>query len=563
MTDDRRYLPAGRAVKVRGLELDQFFTYAGTRLAIPDHLTVLTGPNGAGKSACYEAVVWALTGELVRGSKVRTGRVKLQFDHLGEGYTIKRTRTERGQQVEFWSGPEGSIVNLTGQTATDTQKRIDQLVGRFDRLVAGSIFARDFLSRFGACTDKERKALLEEQLGLQQFDRALKLARDRERACSEQAARADQEVAACGRHVQTWQEERIRAAAREGKDIAQLQIELEALSGQYRESKERDEPLTRREEQARRQAEQAGQQVGQTTERLALAKRQVQQAGANLQAARQACQSCGRPFDAESILHANQAGQQLLGQAEQQAGQAGKDWAAAKLEQALAAEGWDELREQVAAGQRLRHTLKERHQAVKVQLEEARRHQDEQARLDLRVQAAAQDLEDARAKLLAKQQEVVGLQVAVACFGLRGARTILLGRVLDQIGREANLVLASLSPTIRVQLAMTEQDQVQVKVQGAGDGDYRGCSGGERVRIDVALMLGLAAQQGGSGLLVFDEVFDALDQEGVERVAQYLNQLAETRQVLVISHLEDLVARFPRAHHLRARMGDFSQLEPA
>lgn len=79
---------------------------------------------------------------------------------------------------------------------------------------------------------------------------------------------------------------------------------------------------------------------------------------------------------------------------------------------------------------------------------------------------------------------------------------------------------------------------------GGGQG-YAACSTGQRRRIDVALLLGLAVLAEGSlGLksdLWFDEVLDGLDAEGVARVLDVVVDLARDRKVVLISHNAELL----------------------
>jgi DNA repair exonuclease SbcCD ATPase subunit len=84
-----------------------------------------------------------------------------------------------------------------------------------------------------------------------------------------------------------------------------------------------------------------------------------------------------------------------------------------------------------------------------------------------------------------------------------------------------------------------------VQVIGAGGGQYKGASRGERGLVDLALLMGLGDLQGSPGLVWFDEVFDSLDEDNVDRVAAYLKTLSRDRQVVVVSHADALKARFP------------------
>jgi len=104
-------------------------------------------------------------------------------------------------------------------------------------------------------------------------------------------------------------------------------------------------------------------------------------------------------------------------------------------------------------------------------------------------------------------------------------------------------------------------DSISIKVSGVGGGrGYKAASGGERRRIDAALLLALAEVSSAAagqapGTLWMDEVFDALDEEGVDAVSDVLAELAEERAVVLITHSSVLASRVPAALRLRAQDG--------
>jgi DNA repair exonuclease SbcCD ATPase subunit len=81
-----------------------------------------------------------------------------------------------------------------------------------------------------------------------------------------------------------------------------------------------------------------------------------------------------------------------------------------------------------------------------------------------------------------------------------------------------------------------------------GDGrlrPYEALSGGQRRRVDIALLLSLSQLSPSAGTLYFDEAFDTLDKQGIDAVCELLADFGEERCVVVISHNEDLAARLP------------------
>ena len=148
-------------------------------------------------------------------------------------------------------------------------------------------------------------------------------------------------------------------------------------------------------------------------------------------------------------------------------------------------------------------------------------------------------------------------------------RAQVLGKALGGIEAVANRWLAEIAgPGFSLELRpYTEKktggvnDKISLEVHGAGGGyGYRASSGGERRRIDVALLLALAevasaALGDETGTLWFDEVFDTLDADGVEAVGRTLEELAAERVVVVISHSQTLAAELRPALRLLADEG--------
>lgn len=77
---------------------------------------------------------------------------------------------------------------------------------------------------------------------------------------------------------------------------------------------------------------------------------------------------------------------------------------------------------------------------------------------------------------------------------------------------------------------------------------YESLSGGEKRRVDIALMLGLnkwvsehfGLKQGLLGFIVLDETFSFLDDSAEESIGSLLHQEGFSRAIFVISHTDEL-----------------------
>jgi DNA repair exonuclease SbcCD ATPase subunit len=196
---------------------------------------------------------------------------------------------------------------------------------------------------------------------------------------------------------------------------------------------------------------------------------------------------------------------------------------------------------------------------------------------------------EANAELLrGAQAKLKVLSAAEAALGLRGARVQLLARMLSGLEAAANVWLARVASNsagteraaesahlavkgygqMRLHLKPYVEkktggiaDALSLEVEGAGGGfGYRAASQGERRRIDVALLLALAdvaaASHGVSpGTLFFDEVFDSLDDAGVDAVCEVLGGLARDRCVVVVTHSPGLANRVQAGTRIKVADG--------
>ena len=139
-------------------------------------------------------------------------------------------------------------------------------------------------------------------------------------------------------------------------------------------------------------------------------------------------------------------------------------------------------------------------------------------------------------------------------FGAKGIKGFLLETLLPEFNRSANdhlfaLSDGSLSMEVKAFTTLkkgTTAERMTVNViNEKGAEVYNGNSGGERRRIDLAILLALqelvskrATQSINFG--VYDEVLDALDTDGIARVVDHLKKLSVGRPTFVISHSADM-----------------------
>lgn len=569
---------------VTELRLRQFMLHKETVLALPTHgLTVVRGSNGSGKSSFIEAVGWALWGRTLRG----TPPWRVEKEDCGAVVTVasgdaaivvSRTRKRGAAKLVFEPGGEQYATATLAQTALNTR------IGEFDTWRRTHVFSSADAAVFSAATDAERKRLLEGLLGLGRFDIALKRCKEESSAATKELMRSRTQAAVLARDVSTALQELNAAQAKHDEaqsqctPVDELRKQLTAATADTEDATSEIDALRAAAasldaayEAADAACEAARAELEPARTRHALAQRDLTHARQAVADARAtACVTCGRDFDAatqQATLTAAVSAQRALDVEVTTEG-----LAVAGLEhthKAYQAEVLRVGRDCTATRRSIDNTasaLRQAEQAItrlNAAFSLAVQFDAVVASLadDAQKRSAALDASRSAAEVHAVAQRVLESTCAEfdACervLGLRGVRAAVLARALVGIERLANVYLSKLMPgaSLKLSSSTTQQsgavvDAISLDVTGPGGGHgYGAASGGERRRIDVALLLALAELAAGAsgvtaGTLWLDEVFDALDSDGIDSVCEVLFNVAKARPVVVITHVDALADR--------------------
>ncbi len=538
-----------RIVKV-GLE--NLCTYESFETEFPvEGLTVLVGPNGAGKSVLgVEALPWVLWGESVRDARpVPDGAAWVEIEDnddftslVTETCHVRRVRQGR-KTTTLDLHREGSEVQ-SGQTPTETQAKIDSLFGNWTRFAATRIFSKKLLARFSAATDKERKALLEGILGLTQFEDAYKIA-------LKDSAIQEKIVAEARVVLRVKTEDLDKAQAWVANLTGHPDFDLPVMEAALAEAEVYQQELRGKLEKVHAAHQNAiAADMGEQASLSALIRQVAQEeaaiaAGEKRKAAgasMKVCPTCLRGTEPEDIRHIVGHFEEMLAPVRQRLADLEGEKEVARQRLAEAREDSETLRQSANA---LRAELSDnegRIEGVREEVAQARTWKEESDRRRAAVDAAKLTHSDAADVLGLALVALQRAELAAGVLGPRGARVRLFSAALARLEVAANDYLARRFPLrfaisgTKTQASGKEVADVSLAVLGAGGGSYGGASDGEQVRLDVALILGLAEIAGDEGLIVFDEVFDALDEDGLEWVSDILQEMARERQVIVTTH---------------------------
>ena len=183
------------------------------------------------------------------------------------------------------------------------------------------------------------------------------------------------------------------------------------------------------------------------------------------------------------------------------------------------------------------------------------------------IKAAQQELRDADAEVVGKRTHAEMLEFWVEGFGNQGLKSFLIEAETPRINKSATRIAQRLlGPGARIQLHATRQlktrktTKEQLTIDAIIPGmtnNYAGASRAQKKRLDLALVLAfreVVASRAVNGFrqLFADEIFDGMDESGVEAAGDLLRELAQECPVAVISHhptIKKLAKNYVTVYH--------------
>lgn len=229
------------------LELQNFLPYKD-----PDpldfsglHVACLAGDNGAGKSSLLDAMTWALWGraraktdeELIRQGATEM-RVVFTFGLQGQVYQVirqKRAGKGKGSSLELQLQENGKWKGQSEATILQTQKKIIGLLKLdFDTFVNSAFIQQGKADEFTRKTPAQRKEVLADILGLDQWGVYEERAKKRIAELREKIVELEGEIAGYDRELNRRAEYEAALATATAK-LADVQSKLLAAESQWAE----------------------------------------------------------------------------------------------------------------------------------------------------------------------------------------------------------------------------------------------------------------------------------------------------------------------------------------
>ena len=181
--------------KLIKFEFDNMFSYGEDNVVDFTKLNGVVGlfaANASGKSSLLDALCFCLfdtstrtyTASSVLNNKKNSFKCKLLFEVNGQNYVVERIAKKQRNghvkvNVDFYTYDDtGEIISLNGDQRRTTNNNIKQVVGTFEDFILTTLSAQNANTVFIDKTQKERKELLAQFMGLGIFDRLYSLAND-------------------------------------------------------------------------------------------------------------------------------------------------------------------------------------------------------------------------------------------------------------------------------------------------------------------------------------------------------------------------------------------------
>jgi len=554
--------------------------------------------NGAGKSAVFEALIWDLFGKTFRGitgdevinrntRKKKECAVALSFSKNGKPFEIVRFRKLRnlGTGLKLFYNDK----DISKPTIPETQKELERILGfKYDTLVHSTYFGQA-LSHFSSLTDAQQKKILDDLLGLSVLPKCLARVRaglkeisHQEISNSAQVEILEQEIEASRDRIKELKETQKKQMKEQKQEKESLERLLKHKRKKHAEAEK--EMLEAKESHWLKEQEFLGEKKKFRLDATKLQNLSAQSVAKLKMLARQKsgiesekevlyCKvidgSC--PVDEkrrktelaeikkQKAKITNQkakldAALEILSQQEKELTKQEKELNKVAMGIQSEEKEVDSLANEVSVTeQKLGQIESETEQQTDIDklLDKERR----------RLRTKKGKIESLEENLKKRAKQKKRLEFWEEGFGNAGMKSYMLDDVAEFLNEKVNdftefLTDGEIRIAFQTQRRLKsgetrERFAIDIIGQG-GKTTYAASSGGEKRRIDVAILLALSELTSRHGnlpsLLILDEVFDSLDDVGIERVVRLLkSQLLNKRDsVFVITHSDVLAQHFDK-----------------
>lgn len=568
--------------------------------------------NGSGKTTIFiDAIQWCLFGITSRGYENddvihnrATRECYVQLIIMEKETVITVTRYRKHSEFKNSINVNVDGKDLSKPSTKETQEVINKLLGmNADTFINSVMFGGTPGYRFSALTDKQQKEVFDDALGIAQYAQAcdaarkeLHIAQNRYDACSKDYAHVHRAL-----EVEQHREKDLKRKERQfdkerQKRVLVIQKDMEIYD-------ERVDRLKRGMNKEDLDTGFLGQQIGEAEFyhdsmigvvskakfKLDLQRKQVTRLKAQLAKARKGeytCAECGSHVGKSTCVHIKERIKDAIIdelQLERDLVSAERDVKKSNKTLSKAKRALDQAVTHNEEYTRKRHKLqlaKKDAWRARDMYNEARKQRNPYGELLAKcirqIRQLETDVIEHKQKMEKTEKKIEQLEFWVSAYGTKGVRSYLIDTALPFLNERAEhyaTILTDGTATIEFRTQSKQKngaivDRFEVAVNNKyGASNYKGNSGGEKAKVDLCVGLALqdlvmSRSKTRLNVAFFDECFDRLDEAGVERAVNVLQEVAKEREsVFVVTHLEALKSYFPSTITVQKKRGATKLLE--
>lgn len=565
-------------VKFNLVELENFRCHENISIPLSSQgLVKIEGSNGAGKSSIFEGLLWILFGENIKkdsidsiisyGKNYAFGRVL--FDVNSESYAIERYRNhpENGNKVIVFTKDD----MLDFKNIADGNTHIEQILGIDKGLFQQTVYLTQYNAySFADDTDSGKKKFLDSLFDLSIFKETEEVLKKNLKELDTHLTLYDhcldtlnQKIESCKQRV-----EDLNNAA-EGINESELLSEKDNKEAEVKEYKSNIKELTEKVKGKEAEKKEAEDQLPEYENILNELEEELVEVASDSEIREKQrlvndkrCYVCYNKIDNEQIkkfkefIDTQHKNKEHNNEVRQHINEA-------QSQRRKLAEKVSQLNFEIKS---INDTIKREKEKLEKSEESLRRwseYVEQQSSKKERFTEQAKQQEELLVQLESKREteqpfneESVHdrqiLQIILNAFGKDGIRNDFFDKYISVLESEINQVLqvlfSQMGVPVRLELSTFSKRKSGDIVRkfscdfyrGKDKYDYKSFSGGERKRIDIAVVMAMqrVAELLGrfkTNILIFDEVFDQLDSEGIDTVINYLREYNKD-SIFMISH---------------------------
>lgn len=547
-------------------------------------LVLVCGENGAGKTSVFEALFWCLFGQTLKGGAEKSvvtlkqyrpldfkgTEVTLYYEIDGTAYNVTRTAGSKSTLSLYCNGEATDKLHKK-----DVQNQIIETLGVNADTFLASVLLGQRMSRFMEASASDKRDIFESMLGLEFVKRGKEAANQRyqELTAKIQARTLNnnntlERIATIRETIKRIEANNAEITAKvkeqrenHERDLDRCRTELAHHEGELMQLKEVDKPDVQLLAQLQNRTAKLNSDIGGLKVLLTSISRQHDAKLDEIEALEQAgakCPTCGQPTMTEdqiakAMTELNFAADAL----EADHSDARNSKKVAELELTQANETITELRTQ----ERLYTTYLREKAQLETKVENSRnqlqRVEERAAQWDNIVLQGTdgyeQQIVDLQATLNEYDTRELMEELALVDFWRKkgfssdGIQAYIVKAQLDRLTQIANDYASTMGMTVRADIDITKSRKSFYLVCTRADGhviDYDALSGGEKARIDISMAFALFDLLGSAktqfNIMILDEAFTGLDEDGLYGVFEMLRRKSTECCVYVITHKSDI-----------------------